>query len=310
MAAEQAETPAGSVLCVGLATVDVVHRVPAFPGANSKLTATRQDVAAGGPATNAAVTAAALGSRVTLLTALGTHPLAHSVRDELTAFRISVRDATPDRVDAPGVSAVTVHEGTGERSVVSADARGVDPCPPAELTQLVSSADVLLIDGHHPRLALAAAQTAARLGVVVVLDAGRYKPHHEQLLDWVDVAVCSGDYRLPNCEQEERTIRALAERVAVGAMTRGHDPIVWWRDELRGEVPVPVVSVQDTLGAGDVFHGAFAHAVAAGAWDGGKVADHLAFATRVASVRVQSAGPRTWLDKLPSVVELGPVRTL
>ncbi|MFB9907264.1 PfkB family carbohydrate kinase [Allokutzneria oryzae] len=300
----------GAVLCVGLATVDVLHRVQGFPSANSKITATRQDVAAGGPATNAAVTAAALGSRVTLLTALGTHPLAHSVRDELTGFRITVRDAAPDRTEAPGVSAVAVHEGTGERSVVSADARGVDPGPPAELTQLVSGVDVVLIDGHHPRLALAAAQTAARIGVPVVFDAGRYKPHHEQLLDWVDIAVCSGDYRLPNCEQEERTIRALSERVAVGAMTRGSDPIVWWHDDIRGEVPVPVVSVQDTLGAGDAFHGAFAHAVAAQGWNGGKVADHLRFAGLVATVRVQHAGPRSWLEKLPSVVGLDSPQVL
>ncbi len=46
----------------GLTTLDVVHRAAAPPGRDRKITASRQDVAAGGPAANAAVTVAALGA--------------------------------------------------------------------------------------------------------------------------------------------------------------------------------------------------------------------------------------------------------
>ena len=46
---------------VGLATLDVIHRIAKAPAVNQKVTSTAQFVAAGGPAANAAVTFAALG---------------------------------------------------------------------------------------------------------------------------------------------------------------------------------------------------------------------------------------------------------
>ncbi|MER6875198.1 ribokinase, partial [Amycolatopsis sp. NPDC000673] len=49
------------VLLAGLCTVDVVQRVAEFPEPSEKVQSLQVDVAAGGPATNAAVTVAALG---------------------------------------------------------------------------------------------------------------------------------------------------------------------------------------------------------------------------------------------------------
>jgi sugar/nucleoside kinase (ribokinase family) len=77
-------------LFVGLATLDVVHTVAAPVGPNEKAVATRQDVAAGGPAANAAVTFAALGGRATLVTALGRHPLAGAAAEELVSCGLDV----------------------------------------------------------------------------------------------------------------------------------------------------------------------------------------------------------------------------
>lgn len=280
----------GRLLCVGLATVDVLHRVEAFPAPNQKATALRQDVAAGGPASNAAVTAAVLGSDVTLLTALGDHPLARLVFGELSGFGITVCDCTPERYEPPAVSAITVHEHTGERNIVSTDARGVAAQPPEELPGLLAEADVVLLDGHHPALAAAAARASAP----VVLDAGRYRPHHEELLDRADVVVCSGDYRLPGFAGEAATVGELARRTRAGAMTRGGQPLLWWERDLgRGELAVPEVPVRDTLGAGDAFHGAFAHALGRSGWRPAELVAHLREAAEVAAVRVQHAGPRT-----------------
>jgi hypothetical protein len=56
---------------VGLATLDVIHRIAKAPAVNEKITSTAQFVAAGGPAPNAAVTFAGLGGDAILVTALG-----------------------------------------------------------------------------------------------------------------------------------------------------------------------------------------------------------------------------------------------
>ncbi|MDT5198079.1 MAG: hypothetical protein QOH20_4833 [Mycobacterium sp.] len=59
---------------VGLATLDVIHRIAKAPDANQKITSTAQFVAAGGPAANAAVTFAGLGGAAILVTALDDDP--------------------------------------------------------------------------------------------------------------------------------------------------------------------------------------------------------------------------------------------
>ena len=59
------------VLCAGLSTVDLLYRVDRIPGVDEKAQAESVEIGAGGPALNAAVTAAALGADVTLLTAVG-----------------------------------------------------------------------------------------------------------------------------------------------------------------------------------------------------------------------------------------------
>src|SRR6266545_4982961 len=70
--------------------------------------------------------------------------------------------------------------------------------PPAGMDALVSSADVVLVDGHHAELALAAAEAARRARVPVLLDGGSWKPSLHRLLDHVDAAICSADFAAPD----------------------------------------------------------------------------------------------------------------
>ncbi len=90
------QKPAPLGVFVGLATLDVIHRVTRRPGPDEKVTALRQDIAAGGPAANAAVTYAALGGRARLVTALGTDRLAGVIGDELQTHRVEVVDVDVD----------------------------------------------------------------------------------------------------------------------------------------------------------------------------------------------------------------------
>jgi sugar/nucleoside kinase (ribokinase family) len=296
---------------VGLTTLDVVHRAAGRPGANQKVTASRQDVAAGGPAANAAVTAAALGVRAVLITALGTSPVARAARADLEAHGVEVHDVVPAGADFPlAVSAVLVDDATGDRSVVSADAALAEAPAPSFLGALPTP-DVVLLDGHHPEIAravvghLAALAPAAR----VVLDAGRWRPLFADLLPHADVAALSADFTVPPDvvrpdlppgapagERTRRAVHALGARAVV--ITHGADPVEWSLhpdgrpdEDESGTVAVPRVRSRDTLGAGDAFHGALTATLARGA---GLVAA-CEEAVRVAGVRVASVGPRAWL---------------
>lgn len=279
-------------LFAGLATLDIVHTVAREVGADEKVTALRQDVAAGGPAANAAVTFAALGGGATLITALGRHPLAAVSRDELESRGVRVVDTTPNATAPPAVSAVRVVQGSGERSVSSVNASGVDASPPQQIVGLVAGWDVVLLDGHHPALALATARAARAAGVPIVIDCGSWKPVLDRLLPLVDAAICSAAFSVPGAPAPLAALGGYGvDRVAV---THGGEPIEWVSGDASGTIPVPQVPVRDTMGAGDAFHGAAAWALARDEpWP-----RLLEFAARITAIRVQHPGPRAWLDEL------------
>lgn len=283
-------TPRG--LFVGLATLDLVQRVDRVPGVNEKIVARRSDLAAGGPAATAAVTFHGLGGRSVLLSAFGPGPIARLAVGELDGSGVRVVDAWAAGADL-SISAITVLEGTGERSVVSRNAKDVAAVAPVGLPALVRDADVVLADGHHPELAMAAAQAARQAGVPVVLDCGSAKPVYTELMPLADAAVCSANFTTRERSGVDAVAEALLDQGArLVAMTDGAEPVRWRTREAGGIVEVPPVDVRDTLGAGDVLHGAVAFAVACGQRDPGR---SLRFGVDVASVRVQHVGPRSWL---------------
>lgn len=276
------DVPLRAVVAVGLCTVDLVQRVERLPKPGQKVQSASVELAAGGPAANASVAAAALGGEARLSTVLGSHPLARLAFQDLTACGVVVSDVLPYRVAPPAVSAVSVRESDGERTVVSHNAAGITATADVDLT----GAGALLVDGHHPELALRAARAARAHGVPVVLDAGSWKPVLAELLPLVDVCACSAAFESPSPLTNPVVIR-----------TAGPDPVRWTASGEDGEVAVPAVEVRDTVGAGDVWHGAAALAVARlgrvpSAED---LPELIAFANRAAAIRIAHEGPRAWV---------------
>ncbi|MCL1849280.1 MAG: PfkB family carbohydrate kinase, partial [Clostridiales bacterium] len=52
---------------------------------------------------------------------------------------------------------------------------------------------------------------------------------------------------------------AAGHRLVRYALTNGEHPLVWYEEGQRGEVTPPAVEAIDTLGAGDVYHGAYCY---------------------------------------------------
>lgn len=273
------------VVAVGLCTVDVVQRVRTLPAPGEKVQSLSVEVAAGGPAANAAVAIAALGGRVRLSTVLGAHPLARLAAEDLSSCGVELADALPDRLSPPAVSAVSVRTADGERTVVSHNASGVSAPPTVDLT----GADAVLLDGHHPTLALQAAKTAQARGIPVVLDAGSWKPVLTELLAYVDVCACSAAFTTP---------KPLTNPVVI--RTHGPSPVTWSIGTTQGEVPAPTVTARDTSGAGDVWHGAFTLAVARQGRPptAAELPSMIEYANRAAAIRIQHEGARAWVEPM------------
>lgn len=284
--------PAGRVLACGLATVDVVQTVERMPGANEKVVALGTRVEAGGPALNAAITAALHGMPSRLATAVGRWPLAEVVRGDCATHGVELVDLAADGFEVP-VSSVLVTAETGERAVVSRNAVGVSTWAALDIDAVLRGVTAVLVDGHHLPVAVAVATAARERGIPVLADAGSWKPGLETLLGHVDVLVASADFRVPSHSGRPDLTDLLALGPAWVARSAGADPVRWLdADGSSGSVPVPQVEVIDTVGAGDVLHGALLAELARhGLAD---LPGTLSRAVAVAARSVGASGARGW----------------
>jgi sugar/nucleoside kinase (ribokinase family) len=276
------------LVCCGLATLDVVQVVDALPGPDEKIVARSLAVTFGGPAANAAATAVALGVPTRLVTALGASPLSTVVRAALESAGVEVVDLL-DGPGSPAVSTVLVTRSTGDRAVVSVNATGVTGLAPAG--RWVADATAVLVDGHHLTAGIEVARAARERGVPVLLDGGSWKPGLELLLAVTEHAVLSAAFRLPDDDGDvlERVAALGPRSVAVSA---GAGPLRLRVDGAETIVEPPLVrDVVDTLGAGDVLHGAAAAALARGLG----IESALDQGVQVASESVRHPGALGWV---------------
>jgi sugar/nucleoside kinase (ribokinase family) len=285
-------------LFVGLSTIDVSYTVDEVPRRNQKISVRSQQITPGGPANNAAATFAFLGGRATLVSAVGSHPLASVVRDDLKRLSIRLHDMARERGEAPPISCVMVHRATGERSVVSANAAVFSPISAEFDLRRLHGISIVEVDGQYMPLCIAAAKAACERGIPVVLDSGSWKAGMPKLLPFLDAVICSADFRPPECRTQSQVFAFLLELgIRKIAITRGASSILFAEDGKRGEVRVPKVRPVDTLGAGDIFHGAYCYyACRADAGFG----DSLAAAAGIASLSCRYPGTRSWMSRLPS----------
>ena len=210
------------------------------------------------------------------------------------------------------ISSCTVTAATGQRSVVSTNARaGADPAPLERYASQVAAGrksppGIVLIDGHNPVLAAVGLDLAARVGALSVMDAGSWKDDAANLPGRCDVVAASARFYPPGpagpVTAPQDVARHLLDAGARGVViTRGARPALWWCAGGHDSIAPPQVAAVDTLGAGDVFHGALAHALAGTRRDdltGPALGAAVERACDVAAASTEVFGTRAWRQRL------------
>lgn len=133
---------------------------------------------------------------------------------------------------------------------------------------------------------------------VTVLDAGRWKPIMDELVGAVTDVAATADFRTPGATTADGTATGLHPR---GAPPWSRPPAQsrcrGWENGRRGETRGPQIDAVDALGAGDVFYGAYAYALAAGA----DVEERIRDTAEVAAIRCSMVGPRSWVGAVADV---------
>lgn len=241
------------LLVCGIAVMDYVHRVDVLPTAEGKHRSTSFERIGGGCAANAAVGAARLGAEVTLMTRLG----ADATGDELAAM-LAERGITPAvaRGGRTPLSSILIDR-DGERMIVNFPGADLPKVPPR-----MPQFDVALADCRWPEAAEAVLRIARATGRPGVLDGEKYTP--EALAGLASHVVFSAP-GLRDFTGIDALPRALAEASArLGnrvAVTDGARGVTWGHGP---QIAAPGIVSVDTLGAGDLWHGAFALALGRG----------------------------------------------
>ena len=241
-------------LFIGHTYIDVTLLSDTIPSGDAKSVASDYSVSFGGNATTAAFACAKLGHVPDLLSSVADDWLGRMFLDMAARYHISVHAR---KVRRSSLSFILPNG--GKRAILRArDDDYIHPLP----TLNVSEARALHLDGHMAEAALHYAKIFRENGVLTSLDGGGLRSNTNELLGFIDVAVVAE--RL--CEQMRMTAEEMLDYlktrgVKIGGVTEGERGMLWYDES--GQVsrlpalPVPISSVIDTNGAGDVFHGAY-----------------------------------------------------
>jgi sugar/nucleoside kinase (ribokinase family) len=280
-------------LFVGLVTLDLIYLAESPPKNNQKLVAEDYIVAAGGPVTNAAVTFSCLGNNAVVSSVVGTHPMTQLIKSDLANYQVEIIDYYPTTENPPPVSSIIVTKGTGERAVISINAVKTQVDSQVILPDL-QDIDIVLIDGHQMKLGCAIAQLAKAENIPVVIDGGSWKPGFDKVLPFVDYAICSANFYPPDCHNSEDVFAYLLQMgIPHIAITHGEKPIQHLSKSSQNKIQildVPKIQPADTLGAGDIFHGAFCNYILQETFT-----TALEKAAKIAALSCQSFGTRRWM---------------
>jgi len=278
-------------LFVGLVTLDLIYLAESAPKNNQKIVAADYTVAAGGPATNAAVTFSHLGNQARVLGMLGSHPMTQLIRSDLDNYKVAIADLDNNATEPPPVSSIIVTQSTGDRAVVSINAVKAQAQSESIPPDILQNVDIVMFDGHQMKVG-AITQIAKSQNIPVVIDGGSWKPGFEEVLPFVDYAICSANFFPPGCHTSQEVFAYLNKiNIPHIAITHGEKPIEYLWEGKTGTIVVPKIQPVDTLGAGDIFHGAFCNYILRESFP-----DALAQAANIAAYSCQFFGTRRWMN--------------
>ena len=285
---------------MGCASMDHIFSVAEIPREPLKYRARDFKAIGGGNAATAAVTIARLGGCAELIARLGDDLTGDAILRELQGYGVDTRLVRRFTGCTSLIASILV-DSAGERLVVSY----FDPkisTDPNWLPEVPGGVGAVLADAQWPAGVIEMFRRANAAGIPTVLDADSPSCDVEMIrASGVAAFSASGLANATGVPGIADGLRA-ASRMGDGIMlaTDGAKGIWWLEGEEMWHQDAFRVDAVDTLGAGDVFHGALALALA----EGRGLGEAVAFANAAAAIKVTRFGGRAGAPTRREVDEL------
>jgi sulfofructose kinase len=265
-------------------------RVDRFPEPGTKVQASEFLITSGGQSGNAAVAIARLGGQVSFAGPLGDE-------DDEFASRI-VKTLLQEKIDCTGavrvpgaissVSLILV-DAAGEKMITTRRDQGLGEVAPQNAERTVSAVDAVLLDNRYPNFVIPICNAARAGGIPRVLDFDKAAPLDDPLLTGCSHVICSSEALRGSTGLDDlpAALKKLGQHFSgFLAVTDGDHGVCWIDNGEIRHMPAFKVNAIDTLGAGDVFHGAFTFRLV----ETGDVVDSMRFASAAAAIKCTRFG--------------------
>lgn len=271
------------VVLAGIAVLDFVFSVDAMPHRAEKYRARDAALVGGGCAANAAVAIARLGGTARLSARVGADPVGDMIVSELIAEAVDCSLVKRFEGKRSSFSSVLI-DAQGERQIVnfrdetlSFEAGWLEDAMPA-------SFDAALVDTRWPEGAAAVLKAARRLSRPGVVDAEVPVAEAAEALTLASHIAFSaqGLREYTGLDDLQAGLRLAQSRAGAWVCyTDGANGVTFIDGNAMRHVPAFAIKAVNTLGAGDVWHGAFALALG----EGRREEDAVVFANAVAAIK-------------------------
>ena len=291
------------MICVGSSVADTIFGVSALPSGGGKNHAHTVIETGGGLSANASVTISRLGGDSVLWSRVGDDATGDRIIQDIKDRGVDVANIQRVKGIPSPISTVAIDE-RGERQVLNCLNRHLFDPPHGLPLGEISSAQALLTDVRWPDGGTAAMKEASKMGIPRILDYEEVPDERKTLMaDLASHVLFSQDGLQTFSETNdirEGLARASTRTNAWLGVTCGASGVYWLCDGIVQNFPAFEVDVVDTLAAGDVFHGAFALALA----ESRKTEDALRFASAASALKCMRFGGRLGIPNRDEVEDM------
>jgi sulfofructose kinase len=254
------------ILCIGMPVRDLTFRIEELPKRGFKVNASHFDEICGGNALNGAIGIARLGGRASICGPMGDARETSSryIFDKLAHEGIDTSQIVHIPNLVTPISNIMI-DPSGERTIVTFRDPELWKVKLPDTDQLLADCSAILTENRCAEFCTDLCAEARRRGIPVIVDVDRTMSLREGLLTASSHLVFSSEalQATAGIQDDAEALKKIARLTpSFVAGTRGSKGTLWLDEQqnLR-ETPAFPVHTVDTLGAGDVFHGAFALAI-------------------------------------------------